>query len=176
MPAVYFDTSVFLAVIARQPKAQQVRALLPELKADKIRIYTSILTVQEVSVSSFLHGSVFGDYHTKISRLARIKGVTKEIALTAAKFEAAIVAHAKKGKPRAEQQRINDNRRRKFDCFHLATALALGCSTFYAFDDKFEGRCVSLDLPMRVLEPSARKPGLPFTLPAPVIGPSTPTA
>src|SRR5688572_27747785 len=131
MAPVYFDTSVFLAVFAAQPQATQVRGLLSELRADKVRIYTSILTVQEVSVSSFFNGGVFSDFHTKMSRLARIKSVTKEIALTAAKYEAAIIDAAKKGKPLPEQEKAIDNRRRKFDCFHLATAVALGCQKFY---------------------------------------------
>src|ERR1051326_3266993 len=97
MAPVYFETSVFLAILSRQPEAAAVRNLLSELKADKVRIYTSILTVQEVSVSAFTHGGVFTDNHTKLAKLARIKGVTKEIALTAAKFEADVIAAAKRG-------------------------------------------------------------------------------
>src|SRR5687767_5738219 len=135
MTPVYFDTSVFLCVLAKQPQAPQVKTLLAELRADKVRIYTSILTVQEVAVSSFSHGGVFLDYHTKLARLARIKGVTRDIALTAAKFEAAIIAAALKVAKKSEAERIKDNRRRKFDCFHLATAVALGCADFYAFDE-----------------------------------------
>jgi len=161
MVPVYFDTSVFLCVLGKQPQAAQVRDLLSELKVDKVRIYTSILTVQEVSVSSFINGGLFVDYHSKLARLARIKGVTKDISLTAAKYEAAIIGAASKGKPKDEQERIRDNRRRKFDCFHLATAVALGCSDFYAFDDKFETRCQLLDIKMRVREPRPQKPTLP---------------
>jgi predicted nucleic acid-binding protein len=113
MTPVYFDTSVFLAVLAKEPEAAQVRGLLSELRADRIRIYTSILTVQEVSVSSFMNGGTFGDYHSKMARLARIQGVTKEIALTAAKLEARVIDLAKKTKGVSEADRITDNRRRK---------------------------------------------------------------
>jgi predicted nucleic acid-binding protein len=105
---------------------------------------------------------MFADYHTKLARLARIKGVTRDIAMTAAKFEAAIIEAALKAQPKATPDQVLDNRRRKFDCFHLATAVALGCQTFYAFDDKFEGRCKLLGIPMVVEEPSPKKPKLPF--------------
>jgi len=162
MAAAYFDTSVFLAVLAKQPQAAKVRSLLDELRADKVRIYTSILTLQEVSVSSFLHSQMFSDHHTKMAALARITGVTKEIALTAAKFEAAILMDAKKSPQK--NQVVIDNRRRKFDCFHIATALAHNCSRLYAFDDKFEGRCKSLGLhQLIVLTPEPHKPSLPFS-------------
>src|ERR1700750_2481193 len=106
MIPVYFDTSVFLAVLAKQPEAVQVRALLSELRADKVKIYTSILTVQEVSVSSFMNGGMFVDAHTKLSKLSRIKAVTREVALTAAKFEAAVIGAAISGKPKDEKERI----------------------------------------------------------------------
>jgi len=162
MTPVYFDTSVFLAVLAKQPQAAQVRGLLNELKADKIRIYTSILTVQEASVSSFMHGNMFADPHSKIARLARIATVTRDIAMTAAKFEAVVLSAAKLSMTKPQYDQIADNRRRKFDCFHLATAVSLGCANFYAFDDKFEKRCATLGLALRVLEPQASKPSLPF--------------
>jgi predicted nucleic acid-binding protein len=44
---VYFDSSVFLAIFMGSDPA--IKALLKELKRDKIRIYTSIITIQEVS-------------------------------------------------------------------------------------------------------------------------------
>jgi predicted nucleic acid-binding protein len=156
MAPVYFETSVFLAILSRQPEAAAVRNLLSELKADKVRIYTSILTVQEVSVSAFTHGGVFTDNHTKLAKLARIKGVTKEIALTAAKFEADVIAAAKRGAPRSDHDRIADNRRRKFDIFHLATAVALNCGVLYTFDEQFSSRCTACGVTLRVLKPEPR--------------------
>jgi predicted nucleic acid-binding protein len=55
--------------------------------------------------------------------------VTKDIALKAAKFEAQIIDQT------AVKDR-EDNKRRKWDCFHIATALALGCDSFYTCDEK----------------------------------------
>jgi predicted nucleic acid-binding protein len=156
MSAAYFDTSVFLAVLTKQPQAAKVRSLLDELRADKVRIYTSILTLQEVSVSSFMHSQMFADHHTNLAALARIVGVTKDIALTAAKFEAAILMDTKRAAPRVDA--VADNRRRKFDCFHIATALAHNCTRLYAFDKKFGPRCRSLGLSLMVLTPEPHKP------------------
>lgn len=165
MAYAYFDSDAFLSVLAKEPSAPQVRAVLAELKADKVRIYTSILTVQEVSVSSFSHGGAFQDFHSKVSRLARIKSVTKDIALTAAKFEAVILDQIKKNQPRSEaekQAKAIENKRRKFDCFHLATAVVLGCSRFYAFDGKYQSRVATLGLMIQVVRPAPMKPKLPF--------------
>jgi predicted nucleic acid-binding protein len=162
MLPVYFDSSVFLAVLAKQPEALRVRNLLEELKAEKVRIYTSILAIQEVSVASFRHGNPYADHYVRVSRMARVKGVTKDIALTAAKFEAAVIDAAKKSKPRKDQDRITENRRRKFDCFHIATAVVLNGSCLYAFDDDFEKRCRLLDLHLTVKEPDPKILRLPF--------------
>lgn len=170
MASAYFDTSVFLAIMARQPQAAKVRSLLAELKADKVRIYTSILTVQEISVTSFMHSEMFADHHARLAALARIVGVTKEIAMTAAKFEAAILMDAKKSPQK--RQVIVDNRRRKFDCFHLATALAHNCTRFYALDEKFTNRCRSLGITkLAVLAPEPHTPSLPFAGGAIVLSP-----
>jgi predicted nucleic acid-binding protein len=158
MAAVYFDTSVFLAILGGKPEAKAVRGLLRELTADKVRIVTSIITVQEVSVQSFSRGSMFTDNHSKVAKLARIKGISKEIALTAAKYEAEIIAAGKASA--TPDHKIEENRRRKFDCFHLATAVAHSCNVLYAFDGKFQGRCSLLGLTMRVEVPQARRPGL----------------
>jgi len=66
---------------------------------------------------------------TGVNKLARIQGITKESALTAAKLEAQIIDHTA---PRDRE----DNKRRKWDCFHVATAMELGCRTLYTSDDK----------------------------------------
>jgi predicted nucleic acid-binding protein len=124
---VYFDSSVFLAIFMGSDSA--IKALLKELRRDKIRIYTSIVTIQEVSVQTFRKGFPAADNYAKVSKLARIQGVTKEIALTAAKLEAQIIDQT------AVKDR-EDNKRRKWDCFHVATAMELGCRTLYASDEK----------------------------------------
>jgi predicted nucleic acid-binding protein len=124
---VYFDSSVFLAIFVGSDP--QIKELLKELRRDKIRIYTSIVTIQEVSVQTFRKGFSASDNYTKVNKLARIQGITKEIALTAAKLEAQIIDQT------APKER-EDNKRRKWDCFHVATAMELGCRTLYASDEK----------------------------------------
>ena len=72
----------------RSKHAKNIKALMAELKAEKARIYTSIVTVQEVSVAAFRRGTPAKDTYGAISQIARIYEITKEIALTAAKREA----------------------------------------------------------------------------------------
>jgi len=91
MTAAYFDTSVFIDIFLATEGAAGIRALLRELKRDKVRIYTSIITVQEVSVLSFRAGRPFDDNHAKVNKMARIQTITREIALTAAKLEAQMI-------------------------------------------------------------------------------------
>ena len=62
--------------------------------------------------------------------MARIYGITKEIALTAAKIEAQIIDRAAK---EGNQEPIS--KRRKWDCFHIATAMDLGCRNLYTLDE-----------------------------------------
>ena len=49
---MYLESSVFLAVINGESNGPEIRALLKELKIARIRIYTSIITVQEIAVLS----------------------------------------------------------------------------------------------------------------------------
>jgi predicted nucleic acid-binding protein len=169
--SVYFETSVFLDIFSSSANVAALRALCTELKNDKVRIYTSIVTIQEVSVLSFRRSSAFPDNHGKVNQLARIETITKDIALTAAKFEATIIdVSATKGSSPVPI----DNRRRKFDCFHLATAVVLGCRTFYTLDDHFRTRKHQLGLTLDVAAPIATKPQLPFLQPAATTATKTP--
>src|SRR5439155_9532619 len=93
--------------------------------------------------------------HTKVSKLARIAGITKEIALTAAKYEA-IVREAAKQSGETDKD-AEQNRRRKWDCFHMATAVALNCQTVYALDTQFATKRKQLGLEA-VLSVSAPAP------------------
>lgn len=136
MKSVYFETSVFLAILNGEDAGASIRALLRELKRDKTRIYTSILSVQEVSVQSFRAGNTYEDNHSKVNKLARIVTVSKEIALTCAKLEAVVKDQMSK-LDLSEEERIGQNRRRKWDCFHIATAMCLGCSCAYSLDEQF---------------------------------------
>ncbi|MBZ5514814.1 MAG: type II toxin-antitoxin system VapC family toxin [Acidobacteriia bacterium] len=158
---IYFDTSVFLEIGAKRSKhAKNIKELLKELKAEKARIYTSILTVQEVSVLSYRRGQLARDDYGKISQFARIVGVTKDIALTAAKREAEIKDDAKA----STGNDIEDNRRRKWDCFHIATAQHLGCPVLYTTDEKLMRRHGQLGLTdIRILAPRPAHPSLDFT-------------
>jgi predicted nucleic acid-binding protein len=146
---VYFDSSVFLEMGAKRSKvAKEIRALLKELAEERVRIYTSIVTVQEVSVASYRQGAIAKDTYGDIHSFARIYGITKEVALTAAHREAEMkdVADSQivpKGKMETEEQkleRICANRRRKWDCFHIATAQSIGCSTIYSTDAGMQKR------------------------------------
>jgi predicted nucleic acid-binding protein len=126
---VYFDSSVFLAIFMGETNGPSIKELLKELRREKVRPYTSIVTIQEVSVMGYRKGTIATDNYTKVNKLARINGVSKEIALTAAKLEAQVL-DATSAKDRA------DNKQRKWDCFHLATAMQLGCRTFYTLDER----------------------------------------
>jgi predicted nucleic acid-binding protein len=158
MAPVYFDTSVFIALLSGSAaEGPPIRALLRELKKDRVRIYTSIITVQEVSVLSFRRGSVFTDNHVKVAKLARIVGITKDIALTAAKYEAAVVEVVKKS-----GGGDGENHRRKWDCFHMATGVAMGCRTIYTLDDQFAAkrRQLGLESVLTVSKPVPHAPPL----------------
>lgn len=166
MRSVYFDSSVFISIFMNDSSARKIKELLIELKREKIRVYTSIIAVQEVSVMSYRKGTVAQDNYSKIDKLARIEGITKDIALTAAKYEAHIIDQT-----RVKEQQ--DNKRRKWDCFHIATAVALGCSVIYTADEGQHKRKEQFGLTgLTFLHPVPSKPSL-FTLPTP--DDSTPT-
>lgn len=169
MADCYFDTSIFLAILNGEQSAASIRALLRELKHDRAKIYTSIITVQEVSVQAFRGGGRADALCAEISKLARIQTITREISLTAAKLEAELIQKMKPADV-TEEERIGQNRRRKWDCFHIATALELNCRYLYALDDKMLNRKKHLDLtflefllpePKRIeLFPEGMQPGL----------------
>ncbi len=142
---VYFDTSVFLAIFNGESNGPSIRALLRELKSDKARVYTSIITAQEASVEALRAGGRADDLYAQIGKLARIHSITREIALKAAKLESCII---QKMHPSdlSEEERIGLNRRRKWDCFHIATALDLDCTAVYTLDEKMIKRKQHIDL------------------------------
>jgi predicted nucleic acid-binding protein len=150
LESVYLESSVFLAVINGEANGPEIKALLKELKDNKIRIYTSIITVQEIAVLSFRHGSVADDPAGKLHKMARVVTLTKEMALTAAKLEAQLKDLAKA--PKALDV-IAENRRRKWDCFHIAAAMCLKCATIYSSDDGFRKRKNQLGLTIDILPP-----------------------
>jgi predicted nucleic acid-binding protein len=174
---VYFDTSIFLEMAAKRSKHKKnIRALLKELTDERAKIYTSIITVQEVSVASYREGTPAKDTYGDIKSIAKVYGITKEIALTSAKNEAQLkdMAAREQGKrditkPETEDQKLDrvcENRRRKWDCFHLATAQAMGCPELYSTDEKLQKRPGQLGIKdLRVIPPgtSLRKVTGPLT-------------
>lgn len=170
---VYFDTSIFIEMGTKRSKhLKNIRALLKDLDEDKARIYTSILTVQELSVASYRKGSVGRDTYGDVQSFARIWGIDKDIALTAAKREAELkdmvaADAAKRDSKKAETEdqrleRICENRRRKWDCFHLATAQLLGCPEMYTTDDTLQRRPSQLGITsLKVMSPEVRKRRIP---------------
>lgn len=157
MPAVYFDSSVFLAVFMGEPEATAIGDLIRELKRDKTRIVTSIITVQEVSVRPFLKGVASPEHYERVNKIARIFSIDRETALRAAQLEAALI---KKGKGK---EKPGEKQRRKWDCFHIATALAQRCSTFYALDRTLLKRPTHIAIPaLRFSKPEPQAPRLAF--------------
>jgi predicted nucleic acid-binding protein len=151
--ACYFDTSVFLAILNGESSGPGIRALLRELKTAKTKIYTSIITVQETSVEAIRNGGRADELLGQISKLARIQTITREIALKAALLEGQVIARMK-ASDLSEEERIGLNRRRKWDCFHIATAIDLGCAVLYSQDTKMINRKLHLSLKgMEFLEP-----------------------
>ena len=157
---VYFDSSVFLAIFMGESSVASIKELLKELRRDKTRIYTSVITIQEVSVQTFRRGAIATDNYTKVNRLARIYGINKEIALTAAKLEALVIDETR-AKDREE------NKQRKWDCFHLATAMSLGCRTFFTLDDKQMRRGKRFCAGTGFAKPEPRAPNLGLEFPEP---------
>jgi predicted nucleic acid-binding protein len=135
MRPVYFDTSVFISLFKPEPNVAAIRELLKQLQTDKIRLYTSMITVQEVSVLTHRRGSVARDNFARVSRLARIVNLNKDISITAAKLEAFISDDAKESESERKLKY-----RRKWDCFHIATAQFYACSTLYTNDTSLIGR------------------------------------
>jgi predicted nucleic acid-binding protein len=157
---VYFDTSVFLAIFNKEPIGVEVRKLLRELKHGRSRIHTSIISVQEASVLGYRRGMAADDNHSEMNRLARIHTITKQIALTAAKFEAELKDQMDKASDKND--RVTENRRRKWDCFHIATAVVLQCRTIYTCDEGMFPRKSQLGLGLEISHPVPMSPDLPF--------------
>lgn len=169
---VYFDSSIFLEMGAKKSKhAKNIKKLLKELEDEKVRIYTSIVTVQEVSVAAYRRGAVNKDVYGDVHAIARIYTVTKDVALTAAHREAELkdMSEDENGKrdpkkPETEDQkleRICENRRRKWDCMHIASAQLIGCTRMYSTDEKLQKRPAQLGLKnLKIIPPAPTLPSI----------------
>ena len=77
MESAYFDSSPFIAIFKEEDRNEDIRELLRELKKQRVRISTSIITIQEVSVLSYRFGTIASDNYVRVNRLARIEGLSK---------------------------------------------------------------------------------------------------
>ena len=157
-PIVYFDTSIFIEIAAKKSKYKRhIKTLLKELGEERARIYTSIITVEEVSVAAYRPGEIARDTYGDVKAVgAKVRGIDKDIALTCAKNEASLKymadqedAKRDKSKPEPLDRQIEracENRRRRWDCFHVATAQVLHCTELYTTDDKLLKRPAQLGI------------------------------
>ena len=61
----YIDTSIFIEIGTKLSKQKKrIRELLKELADDKVRLYTSIITVQEMAVAAHRSGAVAKDTYS----------------------------------------------------------------------------------------------------------------
>ena len=164
MHSVYFDSSVFLALFkGENDGVSDIRQLLRELKKGKVRIVTSIITIQEVAVSNFRHGTPTDDNHIKVNKLARVESITRDMALTAAKYEANLIEAQAKTAPQKGDEAASDKKRRKWDCFHISCAVHLKCDTLYSMDAGMLKRKQQFNIPtMEFLKPIPIGGVLPF--------------
>jgi predicted nucleic acid-binding protein len=151
--SVYFDTSVFIELTKKGPAGKTLRELMAELSEERLRIYTSIITIEEMLVAVYRRGGKTKDVYGDVGRFARIYTINKEIAIEAARREAEIKdlseqeqTRSKKPTPEQELERICENRRRRWDCFHIATAQVLNCRVLYTADRGLLGRESQLSL------------------------------
>lgn len=154
MSSVYFETSVFISLLKGEERCKDVKDLLRNLKDSDVRIFTSILTIQEISVAAYIAGGKPIDSYEKVSRLARVQNLTKEMVLLAAKYEAAIITN-RAGAP-------VEKARRKWDCFHVATATVIGCSPIYTFDKGMIRNAALFGVSVPIIEPRPKIKPLPF--------------
>jgi predicted nucleic acid-binding protein len=154
---VYFDTSIFIEMAAKKSRyKRQIKELLKELFEERARVYTSIITIEEVSVAAYRPGDIARDTYGDVKQLAKVRGIDKDVALTCAKNEAALKHLAEQedakrdnSKPETfdqKMERICENRRRRWDCFHIATAQVLHCTEFYTTDEKLLKRPTQLGI------------------------------
>ena len=85
-------------------------------------------------------------------------GITKDVALTAARLEAHLTDLVQSP---SDREQVKENRRRKWDCFHVATALDRNCGILYALDDRMLNKKQHLDVGgMQFLKPKPKQAAL----------------
>ena len=159
MASVYFDTGVFLAILKDEPAASEIRQLLIELQLSRTRIYTSILTLTECSIASLRTEADASKAVELVHGLSKVLSITEEVALSAAALEARLLGPIESTRT-TSQHSVVERRRRRWDCFHLATALEQGCSSIYALDGDYGKLIAALDLGLQYSLPVPRNPSL----------------
>lgn len=130
--AAYFDTSLWIAVLADEPPAGDVLTLIEEIKHDRGRIVTSILTLTEISVRAYQKAPARVAAGVQlVSAVSAICAVSQDVALLTAKIEATFMASVWQG--------TLGNRKRRWDALHLATAATYAATVFYTFDNGLLG-------------------------------------
>jgi predicted nucleic acid-binding protein len=160
MPQVYFDSSIFLAVLGLESSAGEIRNLLAELSQSRTKIYTSIITVAECCVGSIKADGDPNRALELIYEIAKVQSVTESIAVATARIEAQMIKSTATLK-----KDVIARRGRRWDCFHMATALEMQCSVLYSTDNHFGSIASYADLKIQCKKPEARNPGL-FELPS----------
>ncbi len=113
----YFDSSLWVAILAEETTVDDVTTLIQEIKRDRGRILTSILTLTEISVRAYSQDpQKVTEGMTLVSAAAAICNLTQEVALLTAKIEAQFMTSVWSAE--------GANLRRRWDALHLATAAA----------------------------------------------------
>ncbi len=133
----YFDSNLWLAFLKGEPgHVEDVRTLLKEIKENRGRVVTSVITLIEVAIKAYrVSPAKANTYYSTIDNLATIYAVSPPIALLAAKIEG--------------QFRV-----RRWDAVHLATAAHHNASVFYTFDEKLQKKDFSAEPSI----PNVKKP------------------
>lgn len=156
MARVYFDSTLFIAILAQEePRATNVKSLLAELSRSRTAIYTSILSIAECSVSLMRVGGDATKALELIHDIAKVQSITEEIALATARLEAQLIQLCPPGERTAGKRR-----HRRWDCFHMATALDVKCAELYSFDQDYSSMSATCSLAIACPEPIAKNPTL----------------
>ena len=151
MARVYFDSTLFLSILANEPTANSVRQLLTELGNSRTGIYTSILTIAECCVGSLRANGDPNKPLELIYDIAKVQSITEDIAISTARIEAKMILLCPPG-----EKEPTKRRRRRWDCFHMATALDLKCTALYSFDEDYGKMAEQCGLPILCSYPESK--------------------
>jgi predicted nucleic acid-binding protein len=126
--AAYFDSMLWLAILADEATAGDVTTLAQEIKSEKGgRVLTSIMTLTEISVRAYRDEPARVQEGIElVSSVAAICSVSREIALLTAEIEARFMTTVWSG--------ADGSRKRRWDALHLATAVAYDADVFFTYD------------------------------------------